>query len=330
MRSAGFVLCFILAMAAFIQAIDSQVSFRIYRKTLQEIIDKNAPLVSDYLVADLGTVDVGDLTIENAKLHVYTEEAEFESQVKFLANQGLSLKINDLLFQLTGTSDGKEATLKGDVESLALTLSVKNSGKEKDPNARFDANTLPEFSILDHSANINGDSFVWTIGGEERKDDALNAATSAWINAAIQTNMAVIKVLANSAQTYIADYLSNTIDPETFQGKISFSEIEFHDEYAELGVISSFDSDEEGTPSKALPEVTGDENPAVQILFDENIINAGLHSSFHEDGEFTLRDVLQIDDPTNEYADMFKAILMTQVVGQAWAEIESEYGSEKK
>jgi len=70
--------------------------------------------------------------------------------------------------------------------------------------------------------------------------------------------MAVVKMIVNSAQSYIADYLSSTVDQETFKGKISFSSITFHEEFAELGVISRFDEVEnehyEGTEAKDLPK----------------------------------------------------------------------------
>ena len=141
-------------------------------------------------------------------------------------------------------------------------------------------------------------------------------------------------VVVNKAQTLIAEYLASTVDPETFQGSISFSNIIFHSEYLELGVISSFKDNEEeeykDRTQKILPEVTDEEGTAVEILFDENIINTGLHSAFHTDGEFTLRDVLGTEDPDNEYSEMFKAVLLTNVVGQGWKEIETEYGRDRR
>lgn len=146
--------------------------------------------------------------------------------------------------------------------------------------------------------------------------------------------MAVVKMIVNSAQSYIADYLSSTVDQETFKGKISFSSITFHEEFAELGVISRFDEVEnehyEGTEAKDLPKYNWDDQTAVEILFDENIINSALHSAFHNDGEFGLRDLLSIKDPNNQYSKMFDAVLVTNVISQAWKEIETEYGKNKK
>ncbi|CAI2364693.1 unnamed protein product [Moneuplotes crassus] len=334
MRSIAFTLCFVLMLACFTEAIDSQINFRIYRKTLQDIVDKNAPLISDYTKADLGTVDIGDITVEDAMLNIFTEENEFESSIKFIADEGFQLSIDDLLFELTGKVDGKDSVLRGDVESLFVKLSVKNSEKERDTSVRFDAGSLPQLDISDYSVKTKSETFKWTIGGEEKNDASLIKATSVWIDAAIQANMGMIKIIVNSAQTYVADYLTSTVDEDTFRGSLSFTKIIFNEEYAQLGLTSSFkdEGDEHFVErsDKDLPEVTDDENAAVQILFDENIINSGLHSAFHADGEFGLRDILGTEDPDNEYADMFKAVLLTNVIGQGWKEIQDEYGGSKR
>lgn len=334
MRSIAFTLCFVLMLACFTEAIDSQINFRIYRKTLQDIIDKNAPLISDYTKADLGTVDIGEITVEDAMLNIFTEENEFESSVKFIAGEGFQLNIDDILFELTGKINGKDSVLRGEVESLFLKLSVKNSEKERDTSVRFDVESLPELDISDYSVKIKSETIKWTIGEKENDDDNLTKATSAWIEAAIEANMRLINIIVNSAQTYVAEYLTSTVDEDTFRGSLSFSKIVFSEEFAQLGLISSFkdEGDEHFVErsDKELPEVPDDENAAVQILFDENIINSGLHSAFHADGEFGLRDILGTEDPENEYADMFKAVLLTNVVGQGWREIQDEYGGSKR
>lgn len=334
MRSLALTLCIILMLSCFTKAIDSQINFRIYRKTVQEVLRKNAPIITKYTSASLGTVDIADLTIENTILSIVPESEEIENKMNFVKNEGLEVTLEDLKFELTGTSEGSPVSLTGDVETLFFSLSIKNSEGEKNSDLLFDPESLPQFNIEKYEHKIDKSTFKWNINGEHNTDEKLLKATEEWIDAAIEGNMAVVKMIVNSAQSYIADYLSSTVDPETFKGKISFSSIIFHEEFAELGVISKFDEVEnehyEGTEAKDLPKYNGDDQTAVEILFDENIINSGLHSAFHNDGEFGLRDLLSIKDPNNQYSKMFDAVLVTNVISQAWKEIETEYGKNKK
>lgn len=50
---------------------------------------------------------------------------------------------------------------------------------------------------------------------------------------------------------------------------------------------------------------------------------------FHMDHSVGLRKSLRVDDPSNEYGSMFDNVLMTQVVSQAWKELDSEFGADK-
>jgi len=118
MRSLALTLCIILMLSCFTQAIDSQINFRIYRKTVEEVLRKNAPIITKYTSASLGTVDIADLTIENTILSIVPESEEIENKMNFVKGEGLEVTLEDLKFELIGTSEGRPVSLTGDVETL--------------------------------------------------------------------------------------------------------------------------------------------------------------------------------------------------------------------
>ena len=337
MRYVAITLCMILMLSSLGLAIDSKINFRIYKKTLEEVLEKNAIFLSEYTSTPLGTADIDDISVKDATLTILPDVKDLEdleTKIKFVKGEGLELTLSDCKFSLTGKVADKPATLRGTADSLFFKLAVKNSEAKADRTVTFDASTLPKFDIENFDAKIDKDSLKWTFEGDVKESDGLKEETFTWIGATLKGQMVGLKLLANSAQQYIADYIESTVDPESFDGKISFSGIEFFDKYAELGVLTSYssedDEDHKASPSKELPEGSEDSDNAVEILFDENIINSGLHSAFHGDGEFALRSLLRIDDTDNEYGAMFDAMLVTNVVGQAWKEIEEEFGKDKK
>ena len=113
----------------------------------------------------------------------------------------------------------------------------------------------------------------------------------------------------------------------------SFSGVDFYDEYLEIAIESKveieksdeslFRTSEEGVKS------VGDKINALEMIFDENLINFWSYSLFQSDKSIGLRKVLRTEDKSNEYASVFDNILMTQVVSQAWNEMETEFGKDK-
>lgn len=336
MKSILLLAILLLAMICQSGAIDSTIRFRIYRKTLHEILEKNGPFVSEYTTTSLGSVDVGDIAMKDSQLSVFPMSGsydDFETDLKFIDKEGIELGFNEFQFELKGLVEGKDSTLKGNIERIFIKLAIKKSEK-KEGTLSFSSSDLPEFDIQNLDVEFEKDTIKWIIDGEEKMNDDLLDKTLKWLNSAIEGQMIAAKYIINSAQQKLADYITQNVDMETYKGKLSFSEITFYEDYAQMSIISSFDVTEEGSykvrETEPLAENAGDSINAVELVFDENIINTGLYAAFHSDTDFSLRKILRIDEAENEYAQMFDSVLKTQVVGQAWSQIEQEFGKDKR
>jgi hypothetical protein len=339
MKLTPLFLLLLVALAAATPTLDSTVRFRIYRKTLHEVLEKNGKFISEFTTTDLGTVDIGDFTVNDAKLTVLPQSGtfeDFEADLKFLAGKGIHLSLNEFKFELLGTQEGKPVTLTGNLDKISLNLLVKNSEKDSSTKSSsiFDANSIPQFELEDFEAEFEEGSIKWKIDGTASDDQELIKNTRVWLDAAIKGQMIAAKIIVNSAQRYISDYLTSNLNEDTFQGSVSIDALTFTEEYAELGFVSSFDIHEGETKNirdvDSFASEAQDDSNAIEIVFDENLINAALHSAFHSDASFSLRKTLRLEDPENEYAQMFDAILVTNVISQAWKELETEFGADKK
>lgn len=335
----SFLLVAVLFLAIICQsdAIDSTIRFRIYKKTLHEILEKNGPFVSEYTNSHLGSVDVADIAMKDSVLSIFPQSGsydEFETDLKFIDREGIELGFNEFQFELKGLVEGKDSTLKGNIERIFIKLAVKKSEKKEGGVLSFSSKDLPEFDIQNLDVEFEKESIKWIIDGQEKMDNDLLNKTLKWLNQAIEGQMIAAKFIINSAQRKLADYITQNVDMETYKGKLSFSEIAFFEDYAEMSIISSFDVAEEGSykvrETEALAENAGDKINAVEVVFDENIINTGLYAAFHSDADFSLRKILRVEEPENEYAKMFDTVLKTQVVGQGWNQIEEEFGKDKR
>jgi hypothetical protein len=329
----------IFVIAALIQIgtpVDSTIRFRLYKKALHEIMEKNGPFISEYTTTSIGSVDVENISMVDSVLSVYPQSGsyeDFETELKFIEGKGAEVTFNEFQFELSGKVNEQNGLLIGNIEEIFIKLSVKKNDDEN-KSSSFSTNDLPEFEIDNFDVKFDEDTIKWTVDGEEKTGDDLKAATLKWLDEAIKAQMIVTKYILNLTQQKVAEYVTSSLDMDNFEGTLSFSEITFYDDYLEMSVITSFlVKDEENyntRETEALAENAGDDVNAAEIVFDENIINTGLYAAFHSDKDFSLRSILRLDDPTNEYGQMFDAVLKTQVVGQAWKEIINEFGEDKK
>jgi HSP20 family molecular chaperone IbpA len=304
----------------------------VYKKALHEILEKNGPFISEYTTTNIGSIEVEDISMKDAVLSVFPQSGsfeDFETFLKFVEGKGAELTFSEFQFDLVGQFGGKTGLLTGKIEEIFIKLNVVKTEKEKESST-----DLPEFDIENFEVKFEEDTIKWKIDGEEKTGEALHKATLAWLKNAIKAQMIVAKFVINTAQSKIEDYLTNSINLDDYKGNLSFSEIKFFEDYIEMSLITSLTvEDEDGYKmrvNEALAENAGENENAIEVVFDENIINTGLYAAFHSDGEFGLRKVLRLDEPDNEYASMFEAVLKTQVVGQAWKEIQNEFGENKR
>jgi hypothetical protein len=335
MKYLSIAIAVLLALSVLTFAIDSKIRIRIYRKTLHEVIEKNGLLISDYASTDLGTIDISKLTVKDAVLSLQPQSGswdDFEIDLKFIEGKGFHLALNDFSYTLTGKVNSKDATLAGNLDKISFDLEIKNSEHKDD--GLFSADNLPQFDISNYKADFDQKSIKWDIEGDQKLEDDLSQKTHEWLNAALEGQVIAAKFILNNGQKYIAEYLASSIDSSTFEGSLSFSEVKFFDDYAELGLVTSFDiqggEDYEVRDVDGKAELAGDDRNAIEIVLDENMINSGLHTAFHHDSDFSLRSILRTDSDDNEYAATFDALLMTSVIAQGWKEIELEFGEDKK
>lgn len=336
MKSTFLAFLFVVLLFSQSYAIDSKIRFRIYKKTLHEMLEKNGPFISEYTTASLGTVDISDISMKDTVLSIFPQSGsyeDFETDLKFVEKEGIEVGLNEFQFELKGKVDEKDATLTGKIERIFIKLSIKKA-EEGSSIFSFSASNLPQFEIDNLDVEFEKDTIKWNIGGEEKIDDDLLEKTLTWLNATIEGQMIAAKFILNGAQQKLAEYITQNVDMNTYKGKISFSEITFYGEYAEMSIITSYDLENEGgykvRDTEPIAELAGDDSNAIELVFDENIINTGLYAAFHADSDFSLRKILRIEEPDNEYAQMFDTVLQTHVVGQAWKEIEKEFGKDKK
>ena len=338
MKSVLLVVMVIMMLATQSAAIESKIRFRLYRKTLHELLEKNGPFISEYTSTSLGSVDVADIAMKDSTLSVKPQSGtydDFEADLKFVEGEGAELSFNEFQFELDGKVEDKDASLTGNIDKIFIKFSIKGKeGAEKVTGSEsFEVSALPEFNIEKIDVDFEKESIKWIIDGEEKQEEGLAEKTVDWLNQAIEGQMLVLKYILNVSQQKLAEYIKQNVDMNNYKGKLSFSAISFYEDYVEMGVITSFETQEgeyKIRETDTLAREAGDDMNAVEIVFDENIINTGLYAAFHSDSDFSLRSILRADDPENEYSQMFAGILKTQVVGQAWKEIEKEFGSDKR
>lgn len=335
MKYLALTIAVLLALSLCTLAIDSKIRIRAYRKILNEVIEKNGHFISEYAKTNLGSIDISKFTVKDAELALQPQSGtwdEFEVDLKFIEGKGFHLALNDFSYKLTGQVNKDDATLTGNLDKISFDLSITNT--ENKEGSLFSADNLPQFDIGNYVAEFDKKSIKWDIQNQENLSEDLEEKTFEWLNAALEGQVIAAKIILNNAQKYIAEYLASNIDSSTFEGSLSFSELKVFSDYAELGLLTSFDlsghEEYEVRDVDSKAEEAGDDRNAIEVVFDENMINSGLHTAFHQDSEFSLRSILRVDDPENEYAATFDALLMTNIVSQGWKEIEKEFGKEKK
>lgn len=314
-------------------AIESKFRLRLYKKTIHEIIEKNGVLLSDYTTVPLGSVDVADIAMKDAHMEIIPGSGsfeDFESDLNFIEGTGAEIALNDFKFTLTGQVEGTDSKLEGSIEKIFLRIVVQKQKEDK----KSGSTTIPEFDIEDFKVTFDESTIAWTIGGEDRSGDELKAKTIEWLNQAIEGQLVAVKILINSAQKKLTDYINENMSMFEFSGNLDFSEIVFYENYLELVVSAQYPTEEfEGyklRDTESLLREAGNEDNAVEVFFDENLINTGLYTAFELDSGFGLRKTMRIDEPDNEYGAMFDSIMMSQVVGQGWKELTQEYGENKR
>ena len=333
--SVALILAFVITET---HALSSKTRVRLYRKTIHEIIEKNGAFIADFASMELGSTQIGDKNIDDTLISIAPhgdENEELETELKFIEGTGIELTLNDFKINIKGKVEDKDLEINGDIESIFFRV-VANKKKEeiKSESSLFDFSSIPQFDIDDHKIKFNENSIKWTLSGHQLDDPNLTLQTVEWLNLSIKAQLNALKILFNASQQRLASYISEKLATSGEHAhSFSLSGVDFFEDYVEVSVESNvavveadesmFRTSEEGVKQ------AGDKINALEVVIDENLVNFWIYSLFQDDNSIGLRKTLRVDDKTNEYASVFDNILMTQVVSQAWNELDAEFGADK-
>ena len=324
-------LLLILLISTQVWSFESNVKLRIYRKALQEIIEKNWPLLSEYAQYDIGIVDLTSITMTDTTVRLYPAEleGELEAYLEFVPNEGIQLSLNEFKIEAKGKIGEVDSVLTADIDTMKSKITVKEVKQDANqPNSY----NIPQFKLDKFDVELNKDSIELLVGDESKINDELRDTAAIQFDNQIQGLKIVLETALNLGQSQMTDYVTENLDIESQDQDITMSVIEFYENYIELGIGIGFEP-EEGDyklrKTSDLSEQAGDKTKAVEIAIDENILNTGLYTLYIKNKGFALREILRINEEDNEYGPMFDQVLKTNVLGQGWKEMEDEFGPDK-
>jgi hypothetical protein len=329
------VLCLTLVLSFCMQdvaTLESKIRFRLYKKALQEVIEKNWGLMSEYAQFQVGDMDLSSIFIKDTQMSLFPEDVEsgIEVKLEFVEGQGAQLEFNDFKIEASGSIEGKPTIVSADLE----TFIVKFVTVHDDSNSDSQKYNIPKVQIDDFKVEVDEESIKISVDGADQTTDELRAKVAEVIKLQTGAIKILLDLKISQANIQLVKFLTSSIDTDQIGGDIKLSDITFHDEYIEIGINAGYAADGEEVAeyrnTEELSESAKDTTKSVELVIDENILNTGLYSWFHENKGFSLREAVRVDDPTNEYGSMFDQVLMSQVLGQGWKEMVEEFGQEKK
>ena len=323
------ILILILSLIAFSFA-EQELPFakiRVYKKFLHEVIEKNTHILFQAVEKmQFGNLEIEDLDAEIVEAGIKLAPAsgsfdDYEVDFSF-ENDQISLALTDLVFTAYGkvkfedkSKGTKDISIKGEIREAGINISATEEIR--------DGIRYPNFEVGEVKVDIPSKQIK--IEGGEGMEDAIKT----WIQTEIKARIELLKYGVELMETQLHKYIPYTHE---LAGGLKIvaqmsEKINIEDRYIEMSASTEVkgSGQELEVDEKTAASFMEDPNrgESAQILIYEHAMNQFFLSLFHTESQMSLQERFAGQE-------IILKILTTHVLGQGYAELEKEFGKEKR